>query len=94
MICGSNIIYVWPTLVYSKYRKRVLSTGWQLHGGEKCSLAKPEWVERSVSKQKIIVLGADLNEHVGEENMGDEEIMGRYVAGTRNKEESMVVDRG
>ena len=46
----------------------------------------------SVSKQERIVLGADLNGHMGEENIGDEEIMGRYGAGTRNKEGSMVVD--
>ena len=32
----------------------------------------------SVSKQERIVLGADLNEHVGKENIGDEEMMGRY----------------
>ena len=30
----------------------------------------------------------------GEGNIGDEEIMGRYGTGTRNKEESMVVDFG
>ena len=29
----------------------------------------------SVSKQERIVLGADLNEHVGKGNIGDEEIM-------------------
>ena len=46
----------------------------------------------SLSKQKRIVLGADLNGHVVEGNVGDEEIMGRYGAGTRNKEGSMVVD--
>ena len=40
----------------------------------------------SVSKEERIVLGADLNGHVGERNIGDEEIMGRYGAGTRNKE--------
>ena len=45
----------------------------------------------SISKEERIVLGADLNGHVGEGNIGDEEIMGRYGAGTRNKEESMVV---
>ena len=38
------------------------------------------------------VLGVDLNGHVGEGNIGNEEIMGRYGAGTRNKKESMVVD--
>ena len=45
-----------------------------------------------VSKQERIVLGANLNEHVGEENIGDEEIIGRYGAGTRNEEGSMVVN--
>ena len=46
----------------------------------------------SVSKQERIVLGTNLNGHVGEGNIGYEEIMGRYGAGTRNKEGSMVVD--
>ena len=49
---------------------------------------------KSISKEERIVLGAELNGHVGEENIGDEEIMGRYGAGTRNKEGSMVVDFG
>ena len=48
----------------------------------------------SVSKQEGIVLGANLNGHMGEGNIGNEEIMGRYGAGTRNKERSMVVDFG
>ena len=48
----------------------------------------------SISKEERIVLGADLNGHVGNGNIGDEEIMGRYGAGTRNKEGSMVVDFG
>ena len=48
----------------------------------------------SISKEERIVLGADLNGHVGEGNIGNEEIMGRYSAGTRNKEGSMVVDFG
>ena len=46
----------------------------------------------SVSKQERIVLGAELNRHVGKGNIGDEEIMGRYGAGTRNEEGRMVVD--
>ena len=49
-------------------------------------------IEISVSKEERIILGADLNEHVGEGNIGDQEIMGRYGAGTRNKKRSMVVD--
>ena len=48
----------------------------------------------SISKEERIVLGLDLNGHVGEGNIGDEKIMGRYGAGTRNKEGSMVVDFG
>ena len=40
----------------------------------------------SVSKQERIVLGADLNGHLGEGNIEDEEIMGRYSSETRNKE--------
>ena len=48
----------------------------------------------SVSKEERIVLGANLNGHVGKGNIGNEEIMGRYGAGTRNKEGSMVVDFG
>ena len=47
----------------------------------------------NVPKQERIVLGADLNGYVSEGNR-DEEVMGRYGAGTRNKEGSMVVDFG
>ena len=46
----------------------------------------------SISKQEKIVLGADLNGHVGKGKIGAEEIMKRYSAGTTNKEVSMVVD--
>ena len=48
----------------------------------------------SISKEERIVFGADLNGHVGEGNIGDEKIIGRYGAGTRIKERSMVVDFG
>ena len=48
----------------------------------------------SVAKEERIVLGADLNEHAGEGNIGNKEIMERYGAGTRNKEGSMVMDFG
>ena len=48
----------------------------------------------SISKEERIVLGADLNGHVGERNIGDEEIMERYGTGTRNNEGSMIVDFG
>ena len=48
----------------------------------------------SISNEERIVLGADLNGYVGDRNIGDEKIMGRYGAGTRNKERSMVVNFG
>ena len=48
----------------------------------------------SIAKEERIVIGADLNGHMGEVKIGDEEIMGRYGAGTRNKKGSMVVDFG
>ena len=47
---------------------------------------------KSVPKQESIVLGADRNGHVGKGNIGNEEIMGRYGAGMKNKKGSMVVD--
>ena len=50
-----------------------------------------KWIE-SVSKEDRVVLGAVLNGHVGKGNIRDEEMMGRYGAGTRNKEGSMVVN--
>ena len=46
----------------------------------------------SAPKQERIVLGADLNGHVGEGNIGAEEIMGRYGDETKNKEGTMVVN--
>ena len=49
---------------------------------------------KSILTEKRIVLGANLNGHVGEGNIEDKEIMGRDGAGTRNKEGSMVVDFG
>ena len=48
----------------------------------------------SVTKEERIIRGADLNGHVSEGNIGDEEIMRRYGAGTRNKEGSMVLGKG
>ena len=51
-------------------------------------------LKKSILTEKRIVLGADLNGHVGEGNIEDKEIMGRDGAGTRNKEGSMVVDFG
>ena len=65
-----------------------LTTGWR----EKIFEKDLDGLIKSVPKQERIFLSADLNGHVSEENIGDEKVMGRYGAETRNKEESMVVD--
>ena len=50
-----------------------------------------ETVEK-IPRNKRIVVGADLNGHVGEGNNVDEECMGRHKLGKRNIEEQAVVD--
>ena len=55
------------------------------------------WMDLNERVQKIpknerIVVGADLNGHVGEGNNGDEECMGRRGFGKRNNEGQAVVD--
>ena len=45
-----------------------------------------------IQKNKKIVVGADLNGHVGEGNNGDEKCMGRNGLGRRNKEGQAVVN--
>ena len=50
-----------------------------------------ETVEK-IPRNKRIVLGADLNGHVGEGNNGEEECMGRHGLGKRNNEGQAVVD--
>ena len=50
-----------------------------------------ETVEK-IPRNEIIVVGADLNGHVGEGNNGDEECMGRHGLEKRNNEGQAVVD--
>ena len=50
-----------------------------------------EMVE-SVHKGEKVLIGADLNRHVGEGNRGDEEVLGRGGFKERNFEGQMVVD--
>ena len=40
----------------------------------------------SISKQEMTLLGADVNGHVGEENIRDVEVMGKYDTGTKSME--------
>ena len=74
--------------IVSAYAPQVGITAWR----EKSFLARPGWLIESVSKQERIVLGADLNGHVGEGNIGNAKVIRRYGAGKRNEEGSMVVD--
>ena len=50
-----------------------------------------ETVEKIQRNERIMVI-ADLNGHVGEENNGDQECMGRHGLGKRNNEGQAVVD--
>ena len=45
-----------------------------------------------IPKNERILVGADLNRHLVEENNGDEECMGRHGLGKRNNEGEAVVD--
>ncbi|XP_067290096.1 uncharacterized protein [Pseudorasbora parva] len=47
---------------------------------------------QTVPRSERVVIGADLNEHVGEENSGDEEVMGRSGSQERNPEGQRLVD--
>ena len=55
------------------------------------------WLDLDETVEKIprnerIVVGADLNGHVGQRNNGEEECMGRRELGKRNNEGQVVVD--
>ncbi|KAK3545734.1 hypothetical protein QTP70_011336 [Hemibagrus guttatus] len=49
-------------------------------------------VMESIPTGERVVIGADFNGHVGEENTGDEEVMGKFGVKERNLEGQMVVD--
>ena len=58
---------------------------------------KAFWLDRDetvepIPKNERIVVGADLNGHVGEGNNGDEECMGRHGLGKKNNEGQAVVN--
>ncbi|KAK3531775.1 hypothetical protein QTP70_029759, partial [Hemibagrus guttatus] len=64
-----------------------------------CELEEKErfWSEldevmESIPTGERVVIGADFNGHVGEENTGDEEVMGKFGVMERNLEGQMVVD--
>lgn len=49
-----------------------------------------KWI--SIYTKKKVVIGEDFNGHVGEGNMGEMEVMGRYAVKEKNLEGQVVVD--
>ena len=46
----------------------------------------------SIPRDERVLIGADFNGHAGEDNRGDEDVMGRFGIQDRNAEVQMVVD--
>ncbi|KAK3548574.1 hypothetical protein QTP70_014496 [Hemibagrus guttatus] len=51
-------------------------------------------VMESIPTGERVVIGADFNGHVGEENTGDEEVMGKLAKGTLKDRWSVTLLRG
>lgn len=49
-------------------------------------------VMQSIPRGERVVIGADFNGHVGADNRGDEEVLGRFGVQDRNAEGQMLVD--
>ena len=45
-----------------------------------------------ISEAEILLVGGDVNGHIGDENTGYEEVMGKYGYGTKNEEGAAVLD--
>ena len=58
---------------------------WGAYVKKRKRLNLDETVEK-IPRNERIVMGVDLNGHVGEGNNGDEECMGRHGLGKRNNE--------
>ncbi|XP_063888879.1 uncharacterized protein LOC135115795 [Scylla paramamosain] len=51
-----------------------------------------EEVIQNIPREERIVIRANFNGHIGEENNGDEDVMGKYGVGEKNAEGQLVVD--
>ena len=60
--------------------------------GKGSFLVRPEETVEMISREERVIVGADLNGHVGVGNNGDEDVMGRHGMGERNDEGQTVVD--
>ncbi|KAK3547001.1 hypothetical protein QTP86_008409 [Hemibagrus guttatus] len=74
-----------------EFVRNVLEVGCELEEKERFWSELDEVME-SIPTGERVVIGVDFNGHVGEENMGDEEVMGKFGVKERNLEGQMVVD--
>ncbi|KAK3539337.1 hypothetical protein QTP70_001209 [Hemibagrus guttatus] len=74
-----------------EFVRNVLEVGCELEEKERFWSELDEVME-SIPTGERVVMGADFNGHVGEENTGDEEVMGKFGVKERNLEGQMVVD--
>ncbi|KAK3523334.1 hypothetical protein QTP86_029490 [Hemibagrus guttatus] len=74
-----------------EFVRNVLEVGCELEEKERFWSELDEVME-SIPTGERVVIGADFNEHVGEGNTGDEEVMGKFGVKERNLEGQMVVD--
>ncbi|KAK3517556.1 hypothetical protein QTP70_012542 [Hemibagrus guttatus] len=74
-----------------EFVRNVLEVGCELEEKERFWSELDEVME-SIPTGERVVIGADFNGHVGEENTGDEEVMGKFGVKERNLERQMVMD--
>ncbi|KAK3573176.1 hypothetical protein QTP86_014847, partial [Hemibagrus guttatus] len=72
-------------------QEKLPETGCELEEKERFWSELDEVMESIPTGEKVVI-GADFNGHVGEENTGDEEVMGKFGVKERNLEGQMVVD--
>ncbi|KAK3539691.1 hypothetical protein QTP70_012023 [Hemibagrus guttatus] len=73
-----------------EFVRNVLEVGCELEEKERFWSELDEVME-SIPTGERVVIGADLNGHVGEGNTGDEEVMGKFGVKERNLEGQMVL---
>ncbi|KAK3563571.1 hypothetical protein QTP86_030979 [Hemibagrus guttatus] len=81
----------WLYLEKFKMKLHTTAVGCELEEKERFWSELDEVME-SIPTGERVVIGADLNGHVGEGNRGDEEVMGKFGVKERNLEGQMVVD--
>ncbi|KAK3534511.1 hypothetical protein QTP86_016580 [Hemibagrus guttatus] len=78
-------------LSHVRFRRAQIRVGCELEEKERFWSELDEVME-SIPTGERVAIRADFNEHVGEGNRGDEEVMGKFGVKERNLEGQMVVD--